>query len=193
MNRGCPRCKSAVRRSLRSPNESGRARLGLLIGTALVLFAIIGTGLVSAFRPPDAPVQPIEYSHQVHAGELKLDCQFCHFAARRSSVAGVPPVASCMGCHVVPTTDSDSVELDKLAGYMERAEPIAWTQINDLPEYVRFSHASHIRAEVTCQSCHGEIQEMARVYQVNEFTMGFCVDCHAEEDEASIDCLTCHY
>ncbi len=95
-----------------------------------------------------------------------------------------------MGCHVVAATDS--AEVQKLAGYMERAEAIAWTQINDVPEHVRFSHAPHVRADVACQSCHGEIQEMARVYQVNEFTMGFCLDCHTER-EASVDCLTCHY
>ncbi len=190
MIRNFRRSERSTSTTSQSSNESGKARLGLLIGGAIVVFAIVGTGLVSALRPPDAPVQPIEYSHEVHAGQLNLDCQFCHYEARRSSVAGVPPVATCMGCHLVATTDA--AEVQKLAGYMERAEAIAWTQINDVPEYVRFSHAPHIRADVACQSCHGEIQEMARVYQVNKFTMGFCLDCHVEE-EASIDCLTCHY
>ena len=190
MIRDFPRSDRSASTTPQSPNESGSARLGLLISAAIIVFTIIGAGVLSALRAPHAPAQPIEYSHEVHAGQLSLDCQFCHYDARRSSVAGVPPVATCMGCHLVAATDS--AEVQKLAGYMERAEVIAWTQINDVPEYVRFSHAPHVRADVACQSCHGEIQEMARLYQVNEFTMGFCLDCHVER-EASVDCLTCHY
>jgi len=169
---------------------SARSRVALAVVVAVVAVLTVGGGLVMALRPVEAPVQPIEYSHEVHAGELGIDCQYCHFAARRSQAAGVPPVATCMGCHVA--VKPDAPEVAKLATYWQEGRPIAWKQINDLPEYVRFNHAPHIRAEVACQSCHGEIQTMPRVYQAHQFTMGFCVDCHTESD-APLDCTTCHH
>lgn len=169
---------------------SARLWVGLVVVIVALVMLSIGAGLVLALRLPEAPVQPIEYSHEVHAGQLGLDCQYCHFAARRSLAAGVPPVVTCMGCHV--SVKPDSPEVAKLATYWENGERIAWKQISDLPEYVRFNHAPHVRAEVRCQSCHGEIQTMPRVYQAHRFTMGFCLDCHVEK-EAPIDCTTCHY
>lgn len=150
--------------------------------------------------------QPIEYSHKLHAGKLQIQCEYCHTGARRSIHAGVPETGTCMNCHKVIDSEGRP-ELEKLKEYYASGEPIPWNKVHDLPDFVHFSHKRHVRGGVSCQECHGEVQdEMTVAYRVNTLQMGWCLDCHREHptvDEnygASAelrraelkDCLTCH-
>ncbi|MCY4662112.1 MAG: cytochrome c3 family protein [Acidobacteria bacterium] len=137
---------------------------------------------------PDA--QPIDFSHTRHVVRAGIECQFCHAYARRGPVAGIPPVERCAGCH--RSILSERPEIERVLGYWEREEPIPWIRVHDLPDYVRFSHKAHIRAGVDCATCHGDVASMAIARQVESLSMGWCVDCHAEQ-EASRDCVICHY
>ena len=134
--------------------------------------------------------QPIAFDHAHHVREVGLDCQFCHAYARRGPVAGIPSVQRCAGCH--ETVLSDRPEILKLLEYWEQNEPIPWLRVHDLPDYVRFSHKSHIRSEVTCESCHGDVSTMEAAVQVESLSMGWCLSCH-EDRGVTRDCLACHY
>jgi hypothetical protein len=150
--------------------------------------------------------QPIAYSHMLHAGTLQIDCQYCHFNARRSAHAGVPPTETCMNCHKM-VDSTDRPELEKLKKFYESGQPIPWNKVHDLPDFVYFSHKRHVRGGLECQECHGQVQdEMTVAYRVSELTMGWCLDCHenhpnvdenygadAEMRRAELkDCWTCH-
>lgn len=150
--------------------------------------------------------QPIQYSHQLHAGTLQINCEYCHSNARRTIHAGVPPTQTCMGCHnyINPT---DRPELVKLKDYFDKGEPIPWVKVHDLPDFVYFSHKRHVTAGVQCTECHGNPAETMTVAQrVNTLQMGWCLNCHknhpsvdanygaqAELRRAEMkDCYTCH-
>jgi hypothetical protein len=129
--------------------------------------------------------QPIKFSHKVHAGDNKIDCQYCHIYARRSFVSGIPPVAICAGCHKFVGTQLDEVK--KVMGYWERQEPIPWVKIHDIPDFVHYPHYKHINANnekypngIACQDCHGPIETMDVVHKYNpDFgLMGWCLQCH---------------
>ena len=137
----------------------------------------------------NTPRQPIAFSHELHAGQYGLDCLYCHNAARISPRAGIPPVKTCIGCHKNVT---DKPELLKVQDYWERKEPIPWLRVHKLPGFTRFTHKRHIRAGLECQSCHGQVDQMERVEQVSSLKMGWCVNCH-EQQQADKDCLVCHY
>lgn len=162
------------------------------------------------------PEQPIFFSHVIHAGSFKIDCQYCHSNARRGTAAGIPSVERCMGCHKIIAADGNP-EVKKLHAYWERKEPIPWVRVFKLPEYVIFPHKNHIQAGLPCQTCHGRIEAMERVHAetgqslVNDLrnlvglggpppklTMGWCVECHAKLNEtrntrAPLDCFVCHH
>ncbi len=150
-----------------------------------------------------APVQPIHYSHKVHAGDNQIDCNFCHSSARKSKMAGIPSLNVCMNCHkniseVAPETASEEYskefydgEIAKLYNavgwdaasqeYTGKTEPVKWVRIHNLPDFVYFNHSQHVTvAGVACQKCHGEIQEMEIVEQFAPLTMGWCIECHRE-------------
>ena len=135
------------------------------------------------------PVQPINFSHKIHAGTLKLQCTVCHTTVEKSISASVPSVSKCMECHIGVATDKP--EIIKLTQYWDNKELIQWEKVYSVPEHVYFSHKRHIKAGIDCLSCHGEIATMSRVRKVNSLTMGFCIDCHTVKG-ASRDCLTCH-
>src|SRR6476661_10154772 len=143
------------------------------------------------------PQQPINFPHTVHVQRLGMNCLYCHNAANKSPDPGLPAVSTCMGCHNMigpdrPKSDlgeaRKSAELQKLykyadaagmgAGMGPNAKPIPWVRIHKLPEYVHFPHTRHVNAGVTCQTCHGQIQKMERVYQFASLNMGWCVSCH---------------
>ncbi|MDP2687405.1 MAG: cytochrome c3 family protein [Aequorivita sp.] len=148
-----------------------------------------------------APVQPIHYSHKIHAGDNQIDCNFCHSSARKSKTAGIPSLNVCMNCHkniseVAPETataeyskefyDGEIAKLYKAVGwdaanqqYTGKTEPVKWVRIHNLPDFVYFNHSQHVTvAGVACQTCHGEIQTMEVVEQFSPLTMGWCIDCH---------------
>jgi hypothetical protein len=137
--------------------------------------------------------QPIAFPHDRHTGELQIDCQFCHFSVERSSSAGIPPVATCMGCHVFVAGSQNPEEVARLRGYWEREEAIPWNRIYKVADHVQFPHMRHISAGVDCASCHGDVREIGVIQTVNQpLTMGWCLGCHIETG-ASRDCTVCHY
>jgi hypothetical protein len=168
--------------------------------TAILALAVGTVAFTQSFDVPigmtRGPRQPINFSHQLHAGQLGMDCLYCHFGAEKSAIANIPPVSTCMGCHKLAVTDRP--EIQKLAGYAARGEPIPWVQVHLLPDHVKFNHKRHIKAGVACETCHGPVKDMAVVYQHSSLKMGWCVTCHREQQKneqfpASMDCLICHH
>jgi mono/diheme cytochrome c family protein len=145
----------------------------------------------AARAPAAAPVQPIEFSHAIHAGSYGIDCQFCHADARRSVYAGLPSVARCMGCHKIVAAQGNP-EVQKVHEYWNRKQAIPWVRIHNLAGFVRFPHKRHVQVGLACQTCHGPVETMQRVAQVAPLTMGWCVTCHAER-RGPLDCVACHH
>lgn len=136
-------------------------------------------GVTKGYRPE----QPFPFDHSRHAGKLGMDCQYCHSSARRSAVAGIPSLNTCMGCHRFALTDSPKVQI--LKKHFDNNDPIQWTKVHDLPDYVRFSHQIHVAAEnaqgqplLACESCHGDVKKMTVAEQWAPLQMGWCVGCH---------------
>ncbi|MCA9041217.1 MAG: cytochrome c3 family protein [Planctomycetaceae bacterium] len=134
-----------------------------------------------------APTQKIPFSHKVHAGKLKLDCRYCHNTVEKSAHAAVPPTATCLNCHsgadekgnVAKTAvHSASPLLEPLRESAKTGEPVEWTRVHDLPDYVYFNHSAHITSGVSCVSCHGRVDQMDVVRQVAPLSMSWCLDCH---------------
>lgn len=159
-----------------------------------------------------APPQPIEYSHRSHAGKLKIDCMYCHYGARRSDSAGVPPAQICMNCHKAVRKTAGSAEpnaeIAKLVALWDTRlssapRTIQWNRVHDLPDYVHFPHRVHVADGIRCQECHGPVQEMARLRQTSSMSMGWCIDCHRLEKSKApshwkraggpLDCAACHW
>lgn len=148
-----------------------------------------------------APVQPIDFSHKVHAKDNAIPCEYCHSGARKGAVAGVPPANVCLNCHtqVLPNRP----EVKKIHAAAQSGKPIEWVRIHRVPDFVRFDHSAHVSKGVECQACHGPVQEMARVEQSAHLSMGWCVGCHrqyAKQPPEGVgkvnpptECSTCHY
>jgi hypothetical protein len=123
-----------------------------------------------------APEQPVPYSHALHAGDLGIDCRYCHRGVETTAKATIPPTATCMNCHASVRTQSEKLELVRQSA--QTGEPIPWIRVHDLPDYAYFNHAGHIQSGVGCVSCHGQVHRMEVVEQVEALTMGWCLDCH---------------
>src|SRR5208337_2570924 len=144
-----------------------------LIPVAIILL-LIGAAVAAFSQRPWLPradvVQPLPFSHRVHAGINKIPCQYCHEYARRSSVSGVPPVQRCVGCH--GTSGALHAALRPVTRPWSDQTPtqfeIRWNRVYTLPDFVKFTHKPHIAANVTCQTCHGPVEEMERVVPVHE-------------------------
>jgi len=193
--------------------KAGVGALGLALLAILVFLAVSSWSRQPAAARPS--VQPITFPHNVHVQTHKIDCQYCHADARRSEYAGLPSVARCMGCHKI--TAADKPEIKKLAGYAARSEPIPWMRIYKVPEFTYFPHKAHLRAGLSCQTCHGPVETMTTVGArtgprlANDLlnlvglrpapppvTMGWCIECHRRENaargmHAPLDCVTCHH
>ncbi len=148
------------------------------------------------------PVQPIHYSHRIHAGDNAIDCKYCHSSARVSKHSGIPSLNICMNCHkaianVAPETLAEGkeygvdydAEIQKLydavgwdgTGYTGESKPVKWIRIHNLPDFAYFNHSQHVSvAGVECQTCHGPVEEMEIMYQHAPLTMGWCINCHRE-------------
>ncbi|GAB4136009.1 MAG: cytochrome c3 family protein [Planctomycetota bacterium] len=122
------------------------------------------------------PVQPILYSHQLHAGQLGIDCRYCHRMVDSGPHATVPDTETCMGCH--RQVKKDSPLLPALLAAAETKRPIPWVKVHLLPDFAYFSHAVHVHAGVGCASCHGRIDGMEVVRQVQPLSMSWCLECH---------------
>ncbi|HEX7492840.1 MAG TPA: cytochrome c3 family protein [Bacteroidales bacterium] len=128
-----------------------------------------------------APAQPIKFSHAVHAGQNKTDCNYCHYTARISKTAGIPSGSICYNCHFLVRngTRSGATEIAKILAHLDEKKPVEWVRIYKLPDFVFFSHEQHVSAgQITCDACHGNVKEMDRLYQVPDLSMGWCIDCH---------------
>ena len=127
------------------------------------------------------PDQPIKFSHKVHVGQNKIQCQYCHSIATYSKSAGLPSSNLCMNCHkvVIAGTRSGKFEINKIYRAEASGKPIEWIRIHKLPDHVFFSHAQHVGVgKVECQTCHGPVETMDLVKQVSDLSMGWCVNCH---------------
>ena len=124
------------------------------------------------------PEQPVPYSHRLHAGQLGLDCRYCHANVERSSEAMLPPSQTCMGCHAqVKTT---SAKLAPIRDSFANDMPVEWIRVHKLPDHVYFNHSIHVGAGVGCSSCHGRIDQMDVVRVDQPISMGWCLDCHRD-------------
>ena len=152
------------------------------------------------------PVQPIHYSHKIHAGANQIECQYCHSSARISKHSGIPSLNVCMNCHENIadyngeedlekgyTKDFYTKEIKKLykavgwdeetQSYTGDTEPVKWVRIHNLPDFVYFNHAQHVSvAGIDCQKCHGPVEEMEILYQYSPLTMGWCINCHRDSN-----------
>lgn len=150
----------------------------------LALLTLVGVLGVSGFfgfqnRVTDVgyrPEQPVPFSHKLHADSLQIHCQYCHSNVEKSAHSTVPPTATCMNCHVAIKTESE--RLQQVRDSWEKGTPIEWRRIHKLPDYVNFNHSRHIRAQIDCASCHGEVEKMGVVAQQKPLSMGWCLDCH---------------
>lgn len=210
--------------------------LVLVLGVVFSLAAFVPQ--LGSFHLPGnqqgyAPAQPIAFSHRLHAGELQIDCLYCHFGSEKSRYACIPAASVCMNCHKIVTAPLGAVraedelaqkenrkprhivspELQKLYTALtlddkmqrdprQTPKPIEWIKIHNVPDFVYFDHRAHVNAGVACQRCHGPIETMERVYQVEDLSMGWCVNCHRQVNQTGIggrtvhattDCVACHH
>lgn len=145
-----------------------------------------------------APTQPINFSHKIHAGQYEMDCKYCHSTVEKSKSASIPSLNTCMNCHkyvkaaekyngktspeiqkIYNAIGFDGDNMEYIEGYEQK--PIEWIRIHNLPDLAYFNHSQHVVVgKVECQTCHGPIKEMEKVYQYSNLQMGWCIDCHRE-------------
>ncbi|MEN9523316.1 MAG: hypothetical protein RL065_1693 [Bacteroidota bacterium] len=130
------------------------------------------------------PTQPIKYSHKLHAGDMQIDCKYCHVGVEKGKQAGIPTVNICMNCHKAvgeTVNGTGKEEIAKIRKAYETGQPVEWVRIHNLPDHVYFNHAQHVKAGgLECQTCHGQIQEMEVVAQNQPLSMSWCINCHRE-------------
>ena len=147
----------------------------VLVGTAVTL------GVTYYFTPKYSrvgyqPIQPVPFSHAVHAGQLGLDCRYCHTGVEKSWFSNIPAASTCMNCHSQVLKDDP-----RLAPVRESAatgKPVEWIQIHKLPDFVYFNHSVHVNRGISCVECHGRVDQMDEVYHAKPFGMSFCLECH---------------
>ncbi len=208
----------------------------LLVGIALASLALVprlGEVRLPGNHSGFEPEQPIAYSHRLHAGELGIECRYCHSGVTRSPMAGIPSASVCMNCHQFITASRSQIRAEELAAEEQgrtpervvspelsklyaalglgddlepdpsaEPTPVRWARVYRVPDFVAFDHRPHVAAGVQCQKCHGPVETMERVRQVEDLSMGWCVSCHrdphgragrAADPSASTDCVACHY
>jgi hypothetical protein len=161
------------------------------IGTSVlivVLLTLLGWRLLYPYSV--GPEQPIPFSHRIHAGVRDINCIFCHDGADRSQNAGMPAVGKCLLCHNVIAVQFAPIQ--RIHTYYNKKQPIPWNRVNQLPDYVHFRHQIHLANGIDCSRCHGNVKDMDRIETVHQFEMGFCVDCH-KNNQATQSCSACHY
>ncbi len=156
-------------------------RIGL--SAALLAVAVVGAAGAYFLNPRQTetgyvPKQPVPYSHKLHAGNLGMDCRYCHSTVETSAQAPIPATETCMNCH--SQVKKDSPQLDLVRESFATGRSIPWIRIHRLPDYVYFNHAAHVNAGVSCVSCHGRVDQMVEVRQVQPLTMSWCLECHRD-------------
>lgn len=164
------------------PKWANRVPAMALVGALGV--GLFGTGFVWYYFSPEftdvgyRPEQPVPYSHKLHAGDLRIDCRFCHYSVERAAVASVPPTEVCMNCHKLVKRDAPT--LAPILASSSSGARIRWVRVHKVPEYAYFDHSVHVGAGVGCSSCHGDIASMEVVKQVEPLSMGWCLECHRD-------------
>ena len=173
----------------------------LLLSSAYVGYSyLMQVGIDQGYMP----IQPIHYSHKIHAGDNQIECKYCHSSARVSKHSGIPSLNVCMNCHMNIAEYNGEEDLEKgytkefytneikklykavgwdeqTQSYTGETQPVKWVRIHNLPDFVYFNHAQHVSvAGVACQKCHGPVEEMEIMYQHSSLTMGWCINCHRE-------------
>lgn len=156
-----------------------------IAAASIVVVGLLVGGIWYYFSPQYTdvgyqPVQPVAYSHKLHAGELGINCMYCHATVDRAPVAVVPPTQVCMNCHHV--VKRDSVELAAIRESSASGRPMQWVRVHNLPGYAYFDHRPHLRAGVGCATCHGRIDQMEVVELSQPLSMSWCLDCHRNPD-----------
>ena len=162
----------------RSSNSYARASLiGLIIAVSL-LFLVLDRLSRSPWvtRAETVREQPVQFSHQHHVGGLGIDCRYCHTTVEIAPSAGIPPTNTCMNCHSQIWTSSPYLEIVRAS--FRDDQPLHWMRVHDLPDFVYFNHSVHIKKGVGCSTCHGRVDHMPLILQVNTLQMGWCLDCH---------------
>jgi len=154
---------------------------------AIILIIATMTGFFWYYGSPKytdvgyRPIQPVPYSHKLHAGDLGIDCRYCHISVEVSPVANVPPTQICMNCHKIILPQSE--KLLPVRESWATGLPMKWVRVHNLPDYVYFDHSMHLYAGVGCASCHGNVAEMEVVMQVEPLSMSWCLKCHRNPDQ----------
>ncbi len=161
-------------------SKASIAAVGLL---AVVLGGVLWAVMMSPYytNVNVTREQPVPFSHKHHAGELGIDCRYCHTSVEKSSFAGVPPTQTCMTCHSQIWTNATMLEPVRASYRSDKS--ISWTRVYALPDYVYFNHSIHVNKGVGCTSCHGEIAQMPLTYKANTLYMGWCLDCHRQPEK----------
>ncbi len=151
--------------------------LFLFIATKASLDGLYSVGIQQGY----APKQPIAYSHKLHAGQYKIDCNYCHTGVNKGKSAHIPSANICMNCHGV--IKKESPEIQKIYAAIEQNKPIEWVRVHNLPDLAYFNHAQHVNVgNIQCLHCHGQIEKMEVVQARSSLTMGWCIDCHRKTE-----------
>lgn len=162
------------------------------IAYSLIVLALLGAAATLYFfyyQSRIGPEQPIPFSHRVHTTDKNISCYMCHEGALNSARAGVPPLETCLLCH--SRIIIHHPEIEKLRAHYTEKRPVEWKKVYNLPDFVYFNHSVHIFRKIDCSECHGNVKQMDRIEQAQEFKMNFCIECH-KKNNATTDCFTCH-
>jgi hypothetical protein len=152
------------------------------IGAFLGISVLTGVAAFTYFSIPEVqdtgyrPEQPVPYSHKLHAGNLGMDCLYCHTTVAKAGHAAVPPTETCMNCHTRVKTNS--ALLAPVRESYATGKPVKWVKVHSLPDYAYFNHSAHVTVGVSCVSCHGRVDQMVEITQVKPLNMGWCLECH---------------
>lgn len=167
------------------PKWSNSVPLKVLI--AIAVLGVVMVALVYYYFTPSyarvgyAPTQPVSFDHSLHAGQLGIDCRYCHTHVEQSRHSTVPPTSTCMNCHNQIRSESDALELVRRSH--ESGEAIPWIRVHEVPDFVYFDHSVHVNRGVSCYECHGQVNEMEVVRHDQSFSMGWCLECHREPEK----------
>jgi hypothetical protein len=163
------------------PKWTNRLPVMIITGSLLVGGAVTA-GMWYYFTPKYSrvgyqPIQPVAFPHSVHVDQLGIDCRYCHNGVEKSWFSNIPTSYTCMNCHNQVLKDDPRLALVRESA-QPGGQPIPWVQIHRVPDYVYFNHSVHVNRGVSCVSCHGRIDQMTEVYEVQPLSMTFCLDCH---------------
>lgn len=167
------------------PRWSNLLPLWVIVGM-LTIGGMVTAGVTYYFTPKYTrvgytPSQPVPFSHKIHAGQLGMDCRYCHSFVEESGHANIPATQTCWNCH--QHVKKDSPNLAKVAQSMETGEAIPWVKVHKVPDYAYFNHSVHVNRGVSCVECHGRVDEMTTVRHDQTLSMSWCLDCHRSPDQ----------